>query len=95
MATTKGIISPYDRICDIAMRREIDLVNRRYFLAEFTNVLIDILKRLDLIDKNTMYIYANNDKELSDILKYFKQISEHFYEVYNQLFKENVKKKKL
>lgn len=93
MATEKGVLSPYDRICDIAKRREIDLTNRGYFLSEFTNTLINLLKRMDLIDKNTDYIKCGEDVELSYIEDRFKQISKYFYVIYIQLMKERNKKK--
>ena len=89
MATSKGIVSPYDRILDIATRREIDPANRGYFLANLSNTLIDILKRIDLIDKNTLYVNAN--EELSLIENRFKQVSSYFYVVYKQLAKEQKK----
>ena len=71
MAVTKGVVSPYDRILDIATRREIDSVNRGYFLANLTNTLIDILKRMNLIDLNTSYIIASEGVTLEEIEERF------------------------
>lgn len=93
MATSKGIASPYDRILDIATRRKIDFVNRGYFLSCLTNTLIDILKRIDLIDKDTEYIKASEGVSLSMIEEQLKKISDYFYVVYKQLSKERIKKK--
>lgn len=93
MATEKGIVSPYDRIVDIATRREIDPVNRAYFLASLTNTLIYILKRINLIAEDTEYIIANENTSLVQIETRFKQISDYFYTIYMQLSaeKKNVK----
>ncbi len=50
MATSKGIVSPMERLNDIATRREIDPVNRGYFLAEFTNTLNVLGRRIEQTD---------------------------------------------
>ena len=93
MAVTKGVVSPYDRILDIATRREIDSVNRGYFLANLTNTLIDILKRMNLIDLNTSYIIASEGVTLEEIEERFFQVSSYFYEVYEKMSKEQADKK--
>lgn len=92
MAVNKGIVSPYDRIQDIATRRELDPVNRGYFLADITNVFIDFLKNIGYIDKNISYIKATKDMTLSEIEANFKEISQLFYETYLELDKKNNKK---
>lgn len=94
MAVNKGIVSPYDRIQDIATRRELDPVNRGYFLADITNVFIDVLKRVGYVDKDLAYIKATKDTSLGEIEKYFKEISQDFYEAYVKLNqpKKNSKK---
>lgn len=79
MATDKGILSPKDRIDDIATRRVIDPTNRGYFLSDITNVLIDILKKLNLIKDDTAYIKSDNNTSLVDIQNYFNIISEYFF----------------
>lgn len=95
MATDKGIVSPYDRIRDIATRRKLDPVNRGYFLADFTNTLIDVLKRVDAIDKDTPYIKASDGVSLEDIEKCFEEVSKQFYVVFKQLELEKNNKKNL
>ncbi|MEE3356190.1 MAG: HDIG domain-containing metalloprotein [Candidatus Weimeria sp.] len=49
MATSKGIVTPVERLNDIATRRQIDPVNRGYFLAEFTNTLNGLGRRIEQI----------------------------------------------
>lgn len=87
MATEKGIVSPYERIQDIATRREIDPVNRGYFLANLTNTLIDILKRSDLVEIE----YVSAFEDLSMIEYKFKEVSNYFYDVYNKNISKNRK----
>lgn len=91
MATSYGIVSPYERIKDIATRRELDMINRGYFLADITNVYIDFLKRIDCIDENTNYIKATKDTTLEEIENRFKEVSEYFFETYNLLCNDNKK----
>lgn len=90
MATSEGIVSPKKRLEDIATRRTIDPTNRGYFLADLTNTLIDILKKLNLIDENSNYIKANENTPLSVIENYFNQISDHFFNAFLNF--ENIKK---
>lgn len=91
MATSYGIVSPYDRIKDIATRREVDITNRGYFLADITNVYIDFLKKINYIDENTKYIKATKDVTLEEIEDRFKEVSEYFFEMYMKLSNEKDK----
>lgn len=91
MAINKGVVSPYDRIRDIATRREIDPVNRGYFLADITNVLIDFLKSVDYVDNDLDYIKADENTSLKEIEDYFKEISKYFYEVYTNFNNKKLK----
>jgi len=91
MAVNKGVVSPYDRIQDIATRREIDLVNRGYFLADITNVLIDFLKLVGYFDKDLDYVKADENTSLKEIDDYFKEISKYFYEVYTDFNNKKLK----
>ena len=95
MATDKGIVSPYDRIKDIATRRELDVTNRGYFLCEVTNVLIDLLKKANLLDTDINYIKASEGTSLEYIENYFKQVSNYFYVSYKQCLLENENDKKI
>ena len=90
MAVNKGIVSPYDRIIkDIAQRRDLDPVNRGYFLADITNVFIDFLKRIGYSDRTFNYIRADKNTSLVEIENYFKEVSEYFYEVYSDIINKN------
>lgn len=88
MSTDKGILSPKDRLADIATRRVIDPTNRGYFLASFTNILIDILKKLNKIDENVKYIRADKNTSLEEIQNYFEKISDYFFNIYINLPKK-------
>lgn len=90
-ATDKGIISPEHRIADIATRRQIDPTNRGYFLAETTNMFINILKRLNLIDNELTPIKADKNTSLEEIQEYFNKVSEYFF----NSFKNFPKKQKI
>ena len=85
MATDKGILSPKDRIADIATRRVIDPTNRGYFLADITNVFIHILKRLNLAKEDFKYIKADKNTSLEEIQNYFEEVSSYFFNVYTNL----------
>lgn len=89
MATSDAIVSPYERIEDIATRRKIDPTNRRYFLAELTNILIDLLKRINCFEEDFPHIKANKDTSQEEIELSFKVISLYFYETYLELTTKN------
>lgn len=84
MATSDGIVSPYDRILDIATRRTLDPTNRGYFLAEFTNTLVDILKETECnVPENLeSKIKATPDMSIDMINGKFKNVSDLFYQNY-------------
>jgi len=86
MTTDKGILPPHERIKDIASRRQIDPTNRGYFLAEFTNILIDIINKEN--NTNLNYIKATKNISLKEIENYFTKISEIFYNTYLNLNKK-------
>ena len=79
MATSKGIVSPKDRIADIATRRVIDPTNRGYFLADITNTFIDILKRVNMLPENIQYIKHDENTTLEQIENYFNEVSAYFF----------------
>ena len=85
MATDKGIVSPDQRIADIATRRVIDPTNRGYFLADITNIFISILKKLNLINKNVIYIKADKNTTLEEIENYFNKVSSYFFNVFSNI----------
>lgn len=87
MATDKGIVSPKDRIADIATRRIIDPTNRGYFLADITNTFIDILIKLNLINENIIYIEADKNTSIDQIQNYFDEVSEYFFNSFSSFAK--------
>lgn len=93
MATDKGIVSPYDRIEDIATRRKIDPINRGYFLSDFTNLLVDFMKRTGSIDEDYPYIKATKNIKIEEINEKFKIVSQYFYDFYlNKIIELNIAK---
>lgn len=90
MATDKGIVSPQKRIEDISTRRTIDYTNRGYFLTEITNTLINVLRRLNLINDNIKYIKSDKNTTLEEIQNYFNYVSTIFF---NEYINININKK--
>lgn len=87
MASDKGIISPLDRIIDIASRRKsFDSANRSYFLAELTNYLLIILNELHVkIPSDLQYkVKADKNTTLEEITKKFEEASNLFFDVYKK-----------
>jgi len=82
MATDKGIVSPAERVEDIATRKTPDPKNRNYFLSEFINKMREMLAKA----------YKNNefnpvDARLSDeeIKVLFQETSRSFFEAYKEI----------
>lgn len=84
MATDRGIISPVDRIKDIATRRTIDKVNRGFFLSELNNLLIDFLVINNYFDINLKYIKATKDISLKQIENNFSIVSQIFFQEFSK-----------
>ncbi len=91
MAKSNGIVSPYERIKDIESRRILDRNNRVYFLSEFSNVLINFLKdiNINLPKEFEKEIKPTQDLSLDDITKKFKKISDLFFEIYSSFYPIN------
>lgn len=88
MATSKAIVSPAERIADIATRRkEFDPKNRLYFLAELSNKLIEMLENIggtvpeDMREK----VKAKKGVTLNDITIKFERASKLFFEQYQKI----------
>lgn len=88
MATSKAIVSPAERIADIATRRkEFDPRNRLYFLAELSNALIEMLRKIggevpaDMLET----VKAKKGITLEDITIKFERASELFFDEYQKL----------
>lgn len=87
MATDKGIVSPKKRIADVATRRIIDPINRGYFLADITNVFIEILKRFNLVSDYITHIKHDELTSLHQINEYFEIVSDCFYIAFSKTYK--------
>ncbi len=81
MATSSGIVSPYERILDIATRRTIDSTNRGYFLAELIRMIayISDKMRLPIYPKEYMELSFDQEKTIEDMVELLKKVSEKFY----------------
>ena len=91
MATDKGIVSPFDRIEDIATRKKLDVKNRAYFMAEFTNKLNEFMgKAYKNNSRNEEPIKATKDVSLEQIMKKFKTVSDEFFEEYKTKGDRNI-----
>lgn len=86
MATSDGIVSPYDRIQDIATRRKLDPTNRGYFLAEFTNTLVDVMEKTEgkIPENIKRTVKATPDISINEINEKFKSASDLFYSHYKE-----------
>ena len=106
MATSYGIVSPEERINDIAKRRDgVDTMpNRKYFLATFTNMLIYTLDKMGIVSGIKKVDF--NKLSLDEIKEEFKFVSKAFFAAYTvmknvlgieykveDLGKRNIKKK--
>jgi len=89
MATDKGIVSPKERIEDIATRRVIDPTNRGYFLANITNTFITILQTMDLLNKDIQFIYDDENTSIESITTYFNQVSNYFFDNFSNMQTKN------
>lgn len=94
MATSDGIVSPYDRIQDIATRRTLDTTNRGYFLAEFTNKLVEFLKESGAKVPENMSedLRATPDISIDELNEKFREVSDVFFEYYKENISLDVKK---
>lgn len=98
MATSSAIVSPKDRIADIDSRRKSDERNRGYFIAEVTNALVSMLKRMSESEKIKAYIPSEEIKHskgvsISEIEERFALVSAMFFTCYETIFREDNKPK--
>lgn len=92
MATSRAIVSPAERIADIATRRkEFDPRNRLYFLAELCNKLIEMLEKIGGEIPNDMLngIKAKKGVTLMEITAKFERASELFFSEYQNVVKKD------
>ncbi len=97
MATSDGIVSPYDRVQDIATRRTLDPTNRGYFLAEFTNKLVEVLKETgaEIPENMQSEIKATPDVTIEDLNEKFKDVSDVFFDYYKENISLDSQKRKV
>lgn len=81
MATDRGIVSPLERVEDVATRKAPDPKNRSYFLSEFTNKMNEMLVKSGKISEFQI-VNANMDEET--IKKLFEKTSREFFEFYRE-----------
>lgn len=81
MAASSNILSPYDRILDIATRRTIDEINRGYFLAEVIRMIayLSDKMKLDVDFSKYMNLRFTADKNIPQMMEILKEVSEEFY----------------
>lgn len=94
MATDKGIVSPKERIEDIATRRVIDPTNRGYFLANTTNTFINVLQKMNLLNNNIQFIKDDENTSIEDITSYFNQVSNYFFDSFSNIRNNLIYKQK-
>lgn len=82
MATSYGIVSPAERIRDIATRRTIDPVNRGYFLAALTNYLREYTAAMNGAENTQPALYAAAGISLLEIEDAFQAASDKFWEAF-------------
>lgn len=91
MATSYAIVSPAERIADIATRRKLDPTNRSYFLAEFTNKLVEMLEKMGgkVPDDMKKPVKAAKGVTLEEITTQFERVSEVFFDEYQKIVETN------
>jgi len=82
MATDRGIVSPAERIEDIATRKTPDPKNRNYFLSEFINKMREMLAK---IDKNNDFNPVDTRLSDEEIKELFQETSRRFFEAYKEI----------
>ena len=90
MATSYRIVSPLERINDIATRREIDPTNRGYFLAELINQLTHLMSQMNINIPESFLeeVKADKNTSIQEIQNKFEVISNIFYTEYQNMFLE-------
>ncbi len=81
MATDKGIVSPEDRVKDIATRKKPEPKNRKFFLSKFINKMNEIMKKAG---KKYEIEHINAKSEDNEIIKLFKKASDRMFEFYKE-----------
>lgn len=86
MVSAWAILPPAERLADIATRRVLDPTNRSYFLAELTNQLWNLARKISPQPLNVPApIHADRDTSPADIQACFSQASQAFFGIYRTL----------
>lgn len=81
MATDRGIVSPAERVADVATRKVPDPKNRNYFLCEFINKMNEMLVRTGKIAECQEANVRLGDEKIQEL---FIKTSDNFFEVYRE-----------
>ena len=85
-ATGKGVVTVYDRLKDIATRRELDPTNREFFLLKLINGMTYILGEMKVeIPKEIIVNIPKPGAGIESAEESIRQLSEVFYQHYNKL----------
>lgn len=84
MATSREILPPSERLKDIAKRRVLDPTNRGYFLAELTNTLNAMQKRLSGDAGQLTELRAAANVSAEELNSAFEKASECFFAAYEE-----------
>lgn len=84
MATDRGIVSPAERVADVATRKTPDPKNRNYFLSEFINKMNEMLLKMGKVTEVQIIDPTLGDEEINSI---FDKTSCEFFEVYKEKLK--------
>lgn len=84
MATSYGIISPYERVTDISTRTTPDPRNRNYFKAEFSNLMLHFLNQAGEIE-NLNEIKATPETSDEHLDRIFYEVSTLFSNYFNTI----------
>ena len=97
MATSYAIVSPQERVDDIAKRRTLDKTNRGFFLSEFTNTLVLFTKKMggEIPTELKEPVKAAKGVTLEEINNKFHIASNAFYEKYQELYQEENREVKI
>ena len=85
MASSFGVLSPYNRILDIATRRTIDPTNRGYFLTELISLLAYIADKTNMSCDLSKYadIRFSAKKQTDEMTEMLKEVSAEFFDHLN------------
>ena len=98
MTTSKGPTTPYNRIIDIATRTAPDPINRKYFKAEFCNLMLYFLENAKELEPGLVgkikATTTTTDDQIDTLLKNISELFIHYYNnISNQQLNKNIQQK--